>query len=106
VVGAVEAIEGTDAALRRAAALCGRGLVVAKLAKPGQDLRFDRPAIGPATIELLSEIGAAMIGVEAGQALILEPARTLAAAAGAAITVWGESGEPDGQRRGARSSDG
>ena len=47
--------------------LMGKGLVVAKAAKPGQDLRFDRPAIGPATIELLAEIGAAMIGVEAGQ---------------------------------------
>ena len=80
VVGAIEAIEGTDAALRRAAALCGRGLVVAKVAKPGQDLRFDRPAIGPATIQLLSEIGATMIGVETGQALILERVRTLAAA--------------------------
>ena len=66
------------------------GLVVAKAAKPGQDLRFDRPAIGPATIELLSEIGAAMIGVEAGQALILERARTLGAAASAGITVWGD----------------
>ena len=96
VVGAIEAVEGTDAALRRAAALCGRGLVVAKAAKPGQDLRFDRPAIGPATIELLSEIGAAMIGVEAGQALILERARTLAAAASAGITVWGDGGERAG----------
>jgi DUF1009 family protein len=89
VVGAIEAVEGTDAALRRAAALCGRGLVVAKAAKPGQDLRFDRPAIGPATIELLAEIGAAMIGVEAGQALILDRARTLEAAERAGITVWG-----------------
>lgn len=95
VVGAVEAVEGTDAALRRAAALCGRGLVVAKAAKPGQDLRFDRPAIGPATIELLSEIGAAMIGVEAGQALILERPRTLAAAASAGVTLWGHRGERD-----------
>ncbi len=93
VVGAIEAVEGTDAALRRAAALCGRGLVVAKAAKPGQDLRFDRPAIGPATIQLLGEIGAAMIGVEAGQALILERARTLAAATDAGITVWGEAGD-------------
>ena len=67
VVGAVEAIEGTDAALRRAAALMGKGLVVAKAAKPAQDLRFDRPAIGPATIELLADLGAAMIGVEAGK---------------------------------------
>jgi len=97
VVGAIEAIEGTDAALRRAAALCGRGLVVAKMAKPGQDLRFDRPAIGPATIELLSEIGAAMIGVEAGQALILERASTLAEAASAGITVWGDAGERSGE---------
>jgi DUF1009 family protein len=92
VVGAIEAVEGTDAALRRAAALLGRGLVVAKVAKPGQDLRFDRPAIGPATIDLLAEVGAALIGVEAGQALILERARTLAAADNAGITVWGEAG--------------
>ena len=92
VVGAIEAVEGTDAALRRAASLCGRGLIVAKAAKPGQDLRFDRPAIGPATIELLREIGAAMIGVVAGEALILERAGTLAAASSAGITVWGEAG--------------
>ena len=72
VVAAVEAVEGTDAALRRGASLVGTGLVVAKAAKPGQDLRFDRPAIGPATIELLAEIGAAMIGVEAHGAMILE----------------------------------
>jgi UDP-2,3-diacylglucosamine hydrolase len=91
VVGAIEAVEGTDAALRRAAALLGRGLVVAKVAKPGQDLRFDRPAIGPATIALLAEIGAALIGVEAGQALILERARTLAAADQAGITLWGDA---------------
>jgi DUF1009 family protein len=96
MVGAIEAIEGTDAALRRAAALCGRGLVVAKIAKPGQDLRFDRPAIGPATVDLLRKIGAAMIGVEAGQALILERARTLAAADAAGIVVWGEDAPPAG----------
>jgi hypothetical protein len=70
------------------------------VAKPGQDLRFDRPAIGPATIELLSEIGAAMIGVEAGQALILERARTLTAADSAGVTVWGDGGEPGGERSG------
>jgi UDP-2,3-diacylglucosamine hydrolase len=89
VVGAIEAVEGTDAALRRAAALCGRGLVVAKAAKPGQDLRFDRPAIGPATIALLAEIGAAAIGVGVGEAMILEREQTLRAAGQAGITVWG-----------------
>ena len=89
VVAAVEAVEGTDAALRRAAALSGRGLVIAKAAKPGQDLRFDRPAIGPATIDLLAEIGAAMIGVEAHGAMILERESTLARAAAAGITLYG-----------------
>ena len=89
VVGAIEAIEGTDAAFKRAAALSGNGLVVAKAAKPSQDLRFDRPAIGPATIDLLGEIGAAMIGVEAATAMILERERTLERARALNICVYG-----------------
>ena len=89
VVAAVEAVEGTDAALRRGAQLVGKGMVVAKAAKPGQDLRFDRPAIGPATIELLAEIGAAMIGVEAHCAMILERESTLERAGSLGITLYG-----------------
>jgi DUF1009 family protein len=89
VVYSVEAVEGTDAALRRGAAISGKGLVIAKVAKPGQDLRFDRPAIGPATIEMMAEIGAAMIGIEAGKCLLLERARTLAMAQFADLTVYG-----------------
>ncbi len=89
VVYAVEAVEGTDAALRRAATISGKGLIVAKAAKPGQDLRFDRPAIGPATIELLAEIGAAMIGVEGGKCLLLERERTLELARSSDVTVYG-----------------
>jgi len=89
MVAAVEAVEGTNASLRRAADLCGRGLVVAKAAKPGQDLRFDRPAIGPGTIELLSEIGAAVIGVEAGCALILDRERTIRLAQERRVSVYG-----------------
>jgi DUF1009 family protein len=89
VVAAVEAVEGTDAALRRAAVLCGTGLVVAKAAKPSQDLRFDRPAIGPATIDLLKELGAAVIGVEAGTAMLLEREATLHRACALNITVYG-----------------
>ncbi|MGH7814058.1 MAG: LpxI family protein [Candidatus Binataceae bacterium] len=90
-VAAVEAIEGTDAALRRAAALVGRGIVVAKAAKPVQDLRFDRPAIGPATIETMAEIGAVLIGVEAGVALILERERTLELAREKGVSVFGHA---------------
>ncbi|HTY54593.1 MAG TPA: UDP-2,3-diacylglucosamine diphosphatase LpxI [Candidatus Binataceae bacterium] len=89
VVAAIEAVEGTDAALRRGAALCGRGLVVVKAAKPGQDLRFDRPAIGPNTITLLDEIGASMIGIEAGLTLVLERENTIAMAEQHGITVYG-----------------
>ena len=89
MVASVEALEGTDAAIRRAAALVGAGLIVAKAAKPGQDMRFDRPAIGPATVELLAEIGASMIGVEAGVALILECDRTLETARAKNLTIYG-----------------
>jgi UDP-2,3-diacylglucosamine hydrolase len=91
VVAAIEAVEGTDNALRRAATLLGKGLVVAKAAKHAQDLRFDRPAIGPATFDLLSEIGAAMIGVEAGKTLILERDITLARADQLGITLYGHA---------------
>ena len=89
VVAAVEAAEGTDAALRRAAAVWGSGMVVAKGAKSSQDLRFDRPTIGPATIALLGEIGAAVIGVEARRAMILEREATLERARTLGITVFG-----------------
>jgi DUF1009 family protein len=89
VVAAVEAVEGTDAALRRAAAVWGRGLVVAKAAKSSQDLRFDRPTIGPATLDLLGELGAAMIGIQARQAMILEHAATLERAQKLGVTVFG-----------------
>ncbi|HEV2171150.1 MAG TPA: UDP-2,3-diacylglucosamine diphosphatase LpxI [Candidatus Binatus sp.] len=89
VVAAVEAVEGTDAALRRAASLVKKGIVIAKCAKPMQDLRFDRPAIGPQTIELLAELNASMIGIEAGITLILERDRTLALAQERGVAVWG-----------------
>lgn len=89
VIAAVEAVEGTDAAIERAASLCGRGLIVVKVAKPGQDLRFDRPAIGPHTIGRLQQVGAAAIAVEAGRAMVLERESTLALAEQTGITIYG-----------------
>ncbi len=89
VVAAVEAIEGTDETMRRAAKLAGRGLVMVKVAKPSQDMRFDRPAIGPTTIELLHQIEASVLAVEAEKALILELARTLELAEQYQISVVG-----------------
>jgi DUF1009 family protein len=86
---AVEAIEGTDAALRRGVALGGPGAVLVKAAKPHQDLRFDVPVVGPATIELAAELEVAAIGLEAGRTLVLERARALQRASDAGISVVG-----------------
>lgn len=69
---AVEAIEGTDAAIRRGGALGRGGVVVIKIFKPGQDARFDAPTIGPETVATLAEAGAALLAVEAGRTLVLD----------------------------------
>jgi len=69
---AVEAIEGTDEAIRRGAKLCGKGAVVVKICKPGQDLRFDLPAIGVMTIQAMEENKASCLAVEAGKTIMIE----------------------------------
>lgn len=68
----VEAIEGTDAAIRRAGELGRGGIVVIKVAKPKQDMRFDAPVIGLNTIRTLKEAKAAVLCVEAGKTILLE----------------------------------
>lgn len=72
VVLAVEAVEGTDAAIRRGGKLGKEGFVVVKVSKPQQDLRFDVPAVGIETIRVLHESGGAVLAVEAGKTIILE----------------------------------
>ncbi len=86
---AVEAIEGTDAAIRRGGALGRKKAVVVKLKKPGQDFRFDLPAIGPTTIESMKGVQAAVLAVEAGQALFFDRQEALALADRAGIVVVG-----------------
>ena len=70
----VEAIEGTDALLRRCAGLRreGPGGVLVKLEKPGQERRADRPTIGPDTVALAAEAGLRGIAVEAGKTLLID----------------------------------
>lgn len=68
---ALEAIEGTDACIRRAGALSGSGGIVIKVAKPTQDMRFDVPAVGVDTLRVMSEAGLCILAVEAGKTLIL-----------------------------------
>jgi len=86
---AVEGIEGTDAAIRRGGELGRGGVVVVKVSKPMQDLRFDVPAVGMTTIEVLREVGGRVLAVEAGRTVMLEREAVLAAADAAGIAVVG-----------------
>jgi DUF1009 family protein len=72
VVLAVEAVEGTDECIRRAGKYGGSGGVVVKRCKPGQDTRFDLPAAGPVTLEVMREAGARVLAVEAGKTVLLD----------------------------------
>jgi DUF1009 family protein len=70
---ALEAMEGTDAVIERAASLVnGRPIRVIKLAKPSQDLRFDVPVIGPATVRLMSRLKATALSIEARKTLMID----------------------------------
>jgi len=89
VVVAVEAVEGTDQAIRRGGALAKGGAVVVKRFKPQQDLRFDLPTVGTGTIEVMVESGASVLAVEAGKALFLDRAEAIAMADKAGIAVVG-----------------
>jgi UDP-2,3-diacylglucosamine hydrolase len=75
---AVEAMEGTDAAIERAARLGnGRRLVVVKVSKPGQDMRFDVPVVGPATIAVMDRANARALAIDADRTLLFERRRLI-----------------------------
>ncbi len=93
---AVEAIEGTDAAIIRGGDLANGGAVVIKLRKPGQDFRFDLPATGTKTVETLARSGCSVLAVEASQSLLFDREEMIAAADKAGIVVVGVSEEADG----------
>jgi DUF1009 family protein len=71
-VVAVEALEGTNEAVRRGGMLAGEGGVMVKVSKPNQDMRFDVPVIGVETIQVSAESRLRVIAVEAGKTLLLE----------------------------------
>jgi hypothetical protein len=96
-VVAVEAIEGTDAAIKRGGALARENAVVVKVKKPDQDFRFDLPAIGPTTIESMQEVRAAVLAVEAGQALFFDRETVISQADKAGIVVVGVQEGTDGR---------
>jgi DUF1009 family protein len=93
---ALEGIEGTDGLLARTKELRGHGRiagwkrgVIVKCAKPGQELRADLPAIGPATVDAAHAAGLAGIGVEAGRSLILDWGKTVERADALGLFVVG-----------------
>ena len=86
---AVEAFEGTNAAMKRGGEL-GRGdAVMVKVSKPGQDFRFDVPVIGPLTIEAARDARIRAIGIEAGRTLLLERGKLTALAEQHRISIFG-----------------
>jgi len=93
---AVEAIEGTDEAIKRGGCLArgkskqGKAVVI-KVAKPNQDLRFDVPAVGPSTLETMHASGCTLLAVEAAKTLIIERQRFLELADQYGISVYGTS---------------
>lgn len=91
---ALEAVEGTDAAIERGCALrdARRGVVVVKVAKPKQDPRFDVPTIGLATLRTLAKGGGGALAVEAGQTLVLEREALVAEADAHGIALVGVDG--------------
>ncbi len=89
VVLAIEAIEGTDETIRRGAALGSGKAVVVKGAKPGQDMRFDVPAIGPRTVETMAAAGVRVLAVEAGKTIMLDTDRLTQLADSHGIAVLG-----------------
>jgi hypothetical protein len=86
-VVAVEAMEGTDETIARAGRLAGAGVRVVKVAKPAQDMRFDVPVVGVATIEAMRAAGADGLSIDAGKTLILDGEAFLRAADAADIVV-------------------
>jgi hypothetical protein len=98
---AVEAAEGTDAAIRRAG-LLAPGAVVVKLARPGQDPRCDLPAIGPGTLAAMRDARAGALIYEAGWTLVLDREALVAAADASGIAVFGKRTRRGAGERSAR----
>ena len=93
---AVEAIEGTDAAIKRGGLLGKEKTVVIKLRKPNQDLRFDLPAVGLTTIDSILEVKASVLAVEAGHALLFDRDKVLQLADQAGIIIVGIQEQENG----------
>jgi len=88
-VVAVEAMEGTDQMIRRAGELAGGGVRIVKVAKPNQDMRFDVPVVGAATIAVMKAAGATTLSVDAARTLFVDGQAVIEAADAAGIAIVG-----------------
>ena len=88
---AIEAMEGTDATIRRAGELANGKLTVVKVAKPDQDMRFDVPVVGVPTIETMAAAGATCLSITAGKTLIFDREEMIALADKNGICVVGSA---------------
>jgi DUF1009 family protein len=86
---AIEAMEGTDATIRRAGEIANGKLTVVKVAKPDQDMRFDVPVVGVPTIQAMIEAGATCLSVTAGKTLIFDREKMIALANKNSISIVG-----------------
>jgi UDP-2,3-diacylglucosamine hydrolase len=85
---AIEAMEGTDETIERAARLThGKRLAVVKVSKPDQDMRFDVPVVGLRTIEVMQRCHATSLAVDAGRTLLFDREKLIAAADAAGIAI-------------------
>ncbi len=91
-VMAVEAIEGTDEAIKRGGKLAGKGAVVVKVSKPNQDMRFDVPVVGLTTLKAMVEVGARVLSVESKKSIILNKEKIIDESIKAGISIVGYSG--------------
>jgi DUF1009 family protein len=90
-VVAVEAMEGTDEVIARAGHLAGTGVRIVKVAKPKQDMRFDVPVIGVATIQAMRAAGASALSIDAGCTLVLDGEAVTTSADEAGISIVGRA---------------
>ena len=86
---ALEAMEGTDEVIRRAGRIAGKGTTVVKVAKPGQDMRFDVPVVGAGTLAAMREAGSRVLAVDAATTLIIDRSAFLAEADVDGVAVLG-----------------
>ena len=93
---AVEAIEGTDACIRRGGQLGRGGVTVAKSAKPKQDMRFDVPGVGPDTVDSMIEAGAVALVIEAAKTLVVDRETMVNKANQHGITIVAMAGDEAG----------